>query len=32
MKNPYNKEAVSDKNGEWIIIRPAKEALKNEKR
>ena len=32
MKNSYNKEAVSDKNGEGIIIRPAKEALKNEKR
>ena len=32
MKNPYNKEAVSDKNGEGIIIRPAKETLKNEKR
>ena len=32
MKEAYNKEAVSDKNGEGIIIRPEKEALKNEKR
>ena len=30
--DPYNKEAVSDKNGEVRIIRPPKEALKNEKR
>ena len=32
MKNPYNKDAVSDKNGEVRIIRPAKEALKNERK
>ena len=25
MKNPYSKDAVSDKNGEVRIIRPAKE-------